>query len=373
MNNKKLRVYEMINVIKRFFRKTMPLPIKNKIRYIHQNAYYSKYIKELKSSSNEKRLVLIGTPEHGNLGDHLIAEAEWELLKTFQGDYKVVEITGCHYRFQRDKIIRLIKKSDILLITGGGFLGSLWLVEENMVRDIVETFHENRIIVLPSTIYYDNNINGQQEFETSKRIYRKHNNLYFCLRDAYSIEVAKKLIGRDAENKLLFIPDIALYLDKTCNTIKREGVLFCMREDKERVLSEEDKIKIKDIVLKKGEIINYVSTVISQNIRREDRRQKLDRLINYFRGAKIVITDRLHGMILAAITGTPCIALDNISGKVRGVYAWIDYLPYIKFANSIEEIPSFIDRLLSIENNVYDNKPLLSKYERIVSLICDKE
>ena len=29
---------------------------------------------------------------------------------------------------------------------------------------------------------------------------------------------------------------------------------------------------------------------------------------------------RLHGMIMSVITDTPCIAMNNTSGKVKGVY-----------------------------------------------------
>ena len=44
-----------------------------------------------------------------------------------------------------------------------------------------------------------------------------------------------------------------------------------------------------------------------------------------------LITDRIHGMLFAAVTGTPCIALDNVSKKVSGAYEWIQYLDYIQF------------------------------------------
>lgn len=55
--------------------------------------------------------------------------------------------------------------------------------------------------------------------------------------------------------------------------------------------------------------------------------------------SKIVITDRLHAMLICAITGTPCIAFDNISKKVQGVCElWLEKFPYIKFVDSISHI-----------------------------------
>ena len=43
-------------------------------------------------------------------------------------------------------------------------------------------------------------------------------------------------------------------------------------------------------------------------------------MLKKFAKAKIVVTDRLHGMIFTIITNTPCIAINNLSGKVKGVY-----------------------------------------------------
>lgn len=72
----------------------------------------------------------------------------------------------------------------------------------------------------------------------------------------------------------------------------------------------------------------------------------------------MVITDRLHGMIFAAITGTPCIAFDNISKKVSGVYKWIESLEYIKVVNSFEE---FVDAYNYIDN--LDEKQLTYSFD----------
>jgi pyruvyl transferase EpsI len=54
--------------------------------------------------------------------------------------------------------------------------------------------------------------------------------------------------------------------------------------------------------------------------------------------AAVVITDRLHGMILCAITGTPCIVLDSRSPKVRGCYEWVEDLDYIRFVENPSQI-----------------------------------
>ena len=42
----------------------------------------------------------------------------------------------------------------------------------------------------------------------------------------------------------------------------------------------------------------------------------LNKKFREFSERNLIITDRLHGMIFAAITGTPCVAMDNISHKI---------------------------------------------------------
>ena len=79
----------------------------------------------------------------------------------------------------------------------------------------------------------------------------------------------------------------------------------------------------------------------------EVREFEVERKFDEFRRARLVITDRLHGMIFAAITGTPCIALNNSSGKVEGVWSlWLRHLDYVKFVREAAEIPALLDAML---------------------------
>jgi pyruvyl transferase EpsI len=84
------------------------------------------------------------------------------------------------------------------------------------------------------------------------------------------------------------------------------------------------------------------STVIDRRVGRFSRKGELYRKWSEFAHARLVITDRLHGMIFAAITGTACIALDNRSGKVSGSYEFIKDLDYIRFLASPDGIEQLI-------------------------------
>lgn len=54
--------------------------------------------------------------------------------------------------------------------------------------------------------------------------------------------------------------------------------------------------------------------------------------------SKLLITDRLQGMVFAAITGTPCIVLNNNHYKVKGTYEWISTLDYIEYVADIAKV-----------------------------------
>lgn len=72
-----------------------------------------------------------------------------------------------------------------------------------------------------------------------------------------------------------------------------------------------------------------------------------------------MITDRLHGMIFCAITGTNCIVLNSKSPKLRGCYEWIKHLGYIRFVENIDDIESVYNQM-KLHENIYDNREIMN-------------
>lgn len=360
----KRRLEDTIKFLPRLLRRVW------KSKYIKTKYLLSKEFNKLQDTKGEKRIILMGTPEHKNLGDHAISEAELSFFSDFSPDLKVVEIGGNEYRNCNKTISRFITKEDIIVITGGGSMGTLWLSEEYMIRNIVKSHPNNKIIIFPQTLFYENDSTGNYELNASKNIYQSHPNLYICVRDQNSYDfVCENNLIKELENCLL-VPDIVTYLNKTNLHFKRNGVLICFRKDKESRVSNTIKDSIVQNAYATGEQIMYTDTIASKIIKRGDRIKELDYKFNEFSRAKLVITDRLHGMIFAAITGTPCIALNNVSGKVEGVYnKWIKHLKYIHFTDNINEISPLIDELLLNSRHTYDNKALFPYFKKIAHLI----
>jgi pyruvyl transferase EpsO len=53
---------------------------------------------------------------------------------------------------------------------------------------------------------------------------------------------------------------------------------------------------------------------------------------------RVVISDRLHGVLLAALAGIPVVAIDNRVGKLSAFLGtWLDGYPDIQIAATLDE------------------------------------
>lgn len=317
----------------------------------------------------KKKFLLINTPEHGNLGDHAIAIAERTFLHKYFPDIPVVEITGDWLRKEFSIFRRFIRKEDIILMTGGGFLGSLWMREEWTVRNVINTFPENTIFIFPQTVFFEKTPNGNQELEISRRIYESHNKLYMCLRDVQSYEFVKKHFPQ--LNNIYLFPDMVTMFPVRYIEVERNGILLCLRKDGEKAISDSEK----EAIIKKlrDERLEYreTTTVEKNNISITERATKVNQKLYEFQCSRLVITDRLHAMLFAAITGTPCIAYDNISKKVSGVYHWIRDLDYIKVVGKDDDICRLIDSYSNMPSRQFDLQFFEKYYLSMRNIICE--
>lgn len=158
-------------------------------------------------------------------------------------------------------------------------MGSQWLDEENMIREIVEKFPNNKIIIFPATIYYKDDKQGKREFETSLKIYQKHKQLIICTREKKSYEFAK----HNYKNaQILLTPDIVLYMNKQ-QTNSREGILLCLRQDVEKNINLEQTQMIEDTVKKYSDNIKYTDTVVHRGIYGNERQILFEKTKRVFR------------------------------------------------------------------------------------------
>lgn len=314
------------------------------------NKKYKKYFK-----NNSKKYILFNTPDHGNLGDHAIFLGEAQLLK--DKGINFIEIIARQTDNFIKKYRNKIGKNDIIMITGGGNFGTLWEKEQNRVNKILSEFNENRIIIFPQTIFYSNDIYGVNRLKIDKEVYKKCENLLICCRDKKSYNFANSVLKVNCK----YTPDIATYLNFSNYNFKRKNILFCFRKDKEKIVDKDTIDKIEKLLSEKykNDKVIYVSTVEKGKFTTKKGVRRLIKFLKKVAKSKLFITDRLHGMIFAAITGTPCIAMANSSGKVKGVFEWISKEnKYVYFAESYEDIQKIMQKIGLDKKYKYNNKEL---------------
>lgn len=310
-----------------------------------------KYKKKIK-----KPVFLIFTPEHANLGDHAIAYAEQKMLDSIGISY--YEVTNKQLEILQYYNLMSVFDGSFILVTGGGNLGSLWTWIENINRCIITENPNSTIFILPNSIYYGTE--DKLYFEESRKIYNSHNSLFLYAREKLSYSFMSK-----AYNNVKLIPDMVLSLDYSSVDNDRRGCILCLRNDREATLTKEERLSIAvyaKSIFKSG--ITVSDTVLNHNVSVIDRESALLEKFNEFSHAELIITDRLHGMIFAAITGTNCIVLDSKSPKLRGCYEWIKHLDYIKFIDDVSMIEHTYHNMPKTKN-LYDNKFILEQIDEL--------
>jgi exopolysaccharide biosynthesis predicted pyruvyltransferase EpsI/glycosyltransferase involved in cell wall biosynthesis len=308
-------------------------------------------------SNHKKSIFLVATPLHSNLGDHAIALAEHQFFRDYFPEYCVHEISDREIL----RALRFYKKSvapeDILCVTGGGFMGTLWIIEEVAIRKVIEAFPNNPVMILPQTVYYGDSPEERKELEISQKKYRKHDSLSIFARERSSCEYLKKHFERAS---VRLAPDMALYLTPGPFSGLRKGVAVCLRDDKESVLENAVKKQALFTVSRccPSEVVTSIDTMAEKGVNPTERENALNRKWREFASRRLVVTDRLHGMIFAVITGTPVVAINNLSKKVEGVYEWVKALEYVRFINCVGELESAVRSLDLNKAYVYSNEPL---------------
>ena len=111
---------------------------------------------------------------------------------------------------------------------------------------------------------------------------------------------------------------------------ERKDILLCFRNDIEKNITGEVLENIKKMLENNSMTYEFTDTVVKKYIYKSHREKILKNKWNEFGTAKLVITDRLHGMIFSVITQTPCIAINNVNGKVGHVYSkWLNTFPSV--------------------------------------------
>lgn len=356
----------MINLIKKY----LPLPIKNilkKIFYKIKSFYFEKIkIKNwIENYKNTEKIILFQTPEYGNLGDQAIAIATKKILNYKFNNKLILEFTLEEYKRSHKLIKQLINTKDILYIQGGGNLGNLYMEAEKMRREIISNFSKNKIVIMPQSISFTNNLEGKIEKKIMSNFYSKHKNLHIITRDEKSYEIGKELFKN---NNIYIMPDTVLYLEdyylKDMKE-KRENIIFTIRKDKEKLLSNEKINEIIKILEKNNIKYSIDDTTVNYSVNKETRDYEVEKILRKISKSKLNITDRFHGVIFSVITNTPVIVFKSLDHKIEYGVRWfknLDWVHYVTEKDDLEEIIlKYINEDIEINKEKYELKEILKE------------
>lgn len=310
----------------------------------------------VKSGMKHSGTVLLLSPQYLNYGDHIIARSEIEYIKKVSGKAPL-DFNYTFFDLWGDKVKNNIKKEDVLWITGGGYVGDLWPKSHNTVEKIIEMFPENIIVFAPQTTFFED-----VDSDGAKRFLEKVNSHGKCVFFSREENTFKLLRNMGVES--VMAPDFALFSQVSDCAWSDEYIAFCIRNDIESVVSEKRRKEL-EMKLKKYNKPFHNILMAKQHceIPAWSRGFFIKKKMKEYSCSSVVITDRLHSMVFCCLCGVPCVALDNKSKKISGVYEWVKELDYIEYVDSFEMVEVTVSKVIQF-NNKEKNRSQFEKLQK---------
>jgi pyruvyl transferase EpsO len=299
--------------------------------------------REILKLINGERVHLLDIPVYGNVGDLLILKGTEKFLK--DNKVRVAGISSIH-NFRDD-----IQPGDVILFQGGGNFGDLYPVHQLHRESVIAKYRNNRVIVLPQSIHFE----SAEAFDACAAALQLHPDLHILVRDVGSFKSALRMTGN-----CHLMPDMAhqLYSPKVRPAQNGLRLLF-QRQDKESSarkveMTWDTKTDWDLLIAAEMETICFFRRQLERFFR-----FKMDWLVmrlwlvyknrliakaeKFFLEHDFVITDRLHGHILASLLNIPNCVMDNSYGKNSGyVQAWTKPSPLVSMDDSAEQTPQVL-------------------------------
>lgn len=278
-------------------------------------------------------------PYHINIGDTLI----WQGTLDFLADkpYKMLD-----YGSSATANLSALDQDTVILLHGGGNFGDIYGSSQNFRKSVVKRYPNNKIIVLPQTIYFEDKTRETHDFQ----FFSEHKSFYLCVRDQASYDLACKYL---AENRVLFLPDMAFCIkdEMLKETLSTGQKLLMSRIDVEAVAVDNKYVEqvdvqsdwptfekspmscnylrlllaihrklSKDGKVKQTLLVKYINHFAMNHV----RKQLINTGVQFINGFDVVYTTRLHGCILSLLLDKEIVLLDNSYGKNKAYYdAWL--------------------------------------------------
>ena len=367
-SNKYKYMYKVMSISKILYKVVYRLSLKVNKQHFKWLKNFLSNNHDFKNSTRKKLLecnnVIIGIPEYDNLGDIAIGYAEKCFIDKY-GENNLF-ITEKDFLKNTNYIKKYLNKNATIFIQGGGNFGNVYMDQENIRRKILKKFITNKLVMFPSTFYLKDYKNDIKKYS---RLYNRNaSRLTIFCRELNSYNLVKEWY----KGKVYATPDIVLSLSSTIYKFDniRSGVGICIRSDIESAISKDQLSQVEKMLSTTNEKVYHFDTCIGGTIYYGIQENTLKMILNDISKYKLVITDKLHGMIFCYLTGTPCIVFDNYNKKISGVYKWIENVNFIRLIEKDQFFEKDLYQILTSVDVKYDD--LISKFDLVKQHVIRK-
>ena len=316
--------------------------------------------------------------DYGNIGDLAITAAQRNFVARMASEYHVIPVPISATRELIRSIRKQVAPGDLVTIIGGGNMGSLYPDIEELRQLVIRTFPNNRIVCFPQSLDWTQSPQSDRALAGIVRTYSKHPDIHVFARESVSRDKLRALFADHANVQIGYVPDVVLSASAAelgfDGRSEPSGILLCMRDDRERSLAPEQLARLRNALEATGLGITVTDTHAGgARLDEAHCAHLLAAKLAQFAGARLVVTDRLHGMILSLVAGTPCLVLPNSNHKIRQTWQdWLRSVPQLRFVEPAQfpELAGVVDALLAAPRRDPGVPPLdLSHYDSLIKAV----
>lgn len=283
------------------------------------------------------RVALLDFPEYGNVGDSAIWLGQLAALRAVGAS--VVYAAGTS-TYDPVELRRKVGPADgVVLLSGGGNFGDLWPSHGEFRARVIADLPDFRLVQLPQSIHFSD----PRNLELTRGLLRRHSRLTILVRD----EPSRVLAEQGLEHEAVLCPDAAFALGpipRPC--APDQAIVWLSRHDKEGPAArpaapdgptpvdwaEEPNLRaplvnrLASLWHRRG---GKVPTGMAGRLLRGRAEVRLRHGCRMLARGRVVVTNRLHGQILALLMGLPHFVSDTPQGKLGAFHrTWLaDAMP----------------------------------------------
>jgi exopolysaccharide biosynthesis predicted pyruvyltransferase EpsI len=244
--------------------------------------------------------------------------------------------------YRRRLLTSAVGEGGTILIQGGGNLGDVYPHQHRVRKQVLRDFPNARVIQLPQSVWF----RTPKHTQRFRRLAEGHSDFTLMVRERRSLEWAEEKLNVRVE----LCPDLAFGLDPIRRISPDLDLLWLMRKDSESrdeslpaLGPDEERAdwRGRDVLRPaEGHALRLalaanrrLGTAMDANGRLAAglwraqaatygpiAERRVDSAARLLSRGRFVITDRLHGHVLAMLLGIPHAVLDNESGKSRALW-----------------------------------------------------